>query len=285
MLHVSVLGEQAITDDVTGGVRTRSSRAVALVAFLVIHAGSPQARQRIAGLFWPDSTDAQALTNLRRELHHLRHVLGSEPSLVVTSRDLSWRDTETCRVDMRIFDIERQAALAAAAANDDEGVLVHAARAIAQYQGDLLPGGYDDWLLEARAELERQCVGLCDLICAARTRTGDLAGAVDVARRRVQLQSLEEIGYRTLMQLQADMGDRAGAVSTYHHCASVLERELGVTPDPATRQTLQRLMARVDAAGATLPTIGPAAGRSGIAAAGLVGRFAERALLPAPWRT
>ena len=78
MLRVSLLGEQAITDDETG-VRTRSSRAVALVAFLAWHAGSPQPRQRIAGLFWPDSTDAQALTNLRRELHHLRQVLGDEP--------------------------------------------------------------------------------------------------------------------------------------------------------------------------------------------------------------
>jgi DNA-binding SARP family transcriptional activator len=64
MLHVSVLGEQAIVDDGTGRVRARSSRTVALVAFLVAHAGSPQSRQRIAGLFWPDSTEAQALTNL-----------------------------------------------------------------------------------------------------------------------------------------------------------------------------------------------------------------------------
>ena len=110
MLHVSLLGEQAILDDRTG-VRTRSSRAVALVAFLAAHAGSPQARQRIAGLFWPDSTDAQALTDLRRELHHLRNALGPEPSLVVTSRDLCWRDTQTCRVDVRVFDTERQAAL------------------------------------------------------------------------------------------------------------------------------------------------------------------------------
>src|SRR3954467_4896133 len=100
MLHVSLLGEQAIIDD-GGGVRTRSPRTVALVAFLATHAGSPQPRQRIAGLFWPESTDAQALTNLRRELHNLRQVLGPEPSLVVTARDLSWRDTDTCRVDMR----------------------------------------------------------------------------------------------------------------------------------------------------------------------------------------
>ncbi len=132
MLRVSLLGEQAITDDRTGQIRRPSSRAIALVAFLAWHAGSPQARQRIAGLFWPDSTDAQALTNLRRELHHLRDVLDDEPSLLVTPKDLCWRDTQTCRVDVRLFGVERTAALAAAAADDSEGVLAHAARAIAE---------------------------------------------------------------------------------------------------------------------------------------------------------
>ena len=283
MLHVSVLGEQAITDD-GAGVQACSSRAVALVAFLAAHAGVPQSRQRIAGMFWPDSTDAQALTNLRRELHHLRQVLGDERSLVVTPRDLCWRDSETCRVDLRIFDSKRRAALAAAAAGDDAGVLGHAAAAVAQYKGDLLPGVYDDWLLEARSGLERQCTDLCDLLCAARARTGDPAGAVDAVRRRIQLQPLEEAGYRTLMLLQADQGDRAGAVSTYHHCASVLERELGVIPDPATRQAFQRLMADGDPASASLPGLQPDVPRSGPAAAGLVGRRRELGLLQELWR-
>ena len=58
------------------------------------------------------------------------------------------------------------------------------------------------------------------------------------------VQPLEEVGYRTLMQLQADLGDRAGAVSTYHHCASVLEHELGIVPDAATRKVFQHLMAQ-----------------------------------------
>ena len=283
MLHVSVLGEQAIIDD-GAGVQTCSSRAVALVAFLAAHAGVPQSRHRIAGMFWPDSTDAQALTNLRRELHHLRQVLGDERSLVVTPRNLCWRDSETCRVDLRIFDSKRRAALAAAAAGDDAGVLGHAVAAVAQYKGDLLPGVYDDWLLEARSGLERQCADLCDLLCAARARTGDLAGAVDAVRRRIQLQPLEEAGYRTLMLLQADLGDRAGAVSTYHHCASVLERELGVIPDPATRQVFQRLMADGDPAGASLPGLQPDVPRSGFAAARLVGRLRELGLLQDLWR-
>jgi DNA-binding SARP family transcriptional activator len=284
MLHVTLLGEQAITDDGTGRVRVRSSRTVALIAFLALHAGSPQARQHIAGLFWPDSTDAQALTNLRRELHNLRHVLADQPALVVTSRDLCWRDSEMTRVDVRTFDIERNAALAAAAAGDSEGILAHAASAVAQYRGELLPGMYDDWLLDSRAELERQCVDLCDLLCETRAREADLTGAVDAARRRIQLQPLEEAGYRTLMLLQADLGDRAGAVSTYHHCASVLERELGVVPGPVTRQALQRLMAHVDPAETGPAATGPAEGRSGFAAAQLVGRSAELGLLQELWR-
>jgi DNA-binding SARP family transcriptional activator len=283
MLHVSLLGEQVI-GDATGTVRTRSSRTVALVAFLVVHAGSPQTRQRIAALFWPDSTDEQALTNLRRELHHLRNALGGEPSLVVTPKDLCWRDTGTCRVDVRAFDSEREAALAAAATGDSEEVLAHAAAAVDQYRGEFLPGGYDDWLLDARTELERRCVELCDLICATRARTGDLTGAVDAARRRIQLRPLEEVGYRRLMELQGDLGDRAGAVSTYHHCASVLENELGVEPDPATRTSLDRLLARAGPAVAPVQAAEPAVGRSGLASARLVGRSAEFGVLQVLWR-
>lgn len=83
MLHVSLLGEQTIADDRAGSVRARSSRVVVLVAFLVVQAGSPQARQRIAGLFWPESTDAQALTKARRSISKARtstrHVFVSRP--------------------------------------------------------------------------------------------------------------------------------------------------------------------------------------------------------------
>ena len=163
-------------------------------------------------------------------------MLGDEPSLVVTTQDLCWQDTATCRVDVRVFDRERTAAVTAAADDDTERVLLHASRALTEYRGDLLPGVYEDWVLQARAEIERQCTALCDLLVQARERRGDLPGAIEAARRRIQLQPLEETGYRTLMRLQAAAGDRAGAVSTYHHCASVLERELGVEPDVATHR-------------------------------------------------
>ena len=206
MMRVCLLGDEAIMDDATGAVRSRSWRTLALVAFLVVHAGTPQSRQRIAGLFWPDSTERQALTNLRRELHHLRDVLGDEPSLEVTPKDLRWRDTATCRVDVRCFAADRAAALAAAPSDDDVDVLRYATSALEHYRGELLPGRYDDWVLDARSELERQCVELCDLQIGKRAGSGDLTGALDVARRRVGLRPLEEVGYRNLMELQAEHG-------------------------------------------------------------------------------
>ena len=204
---------------------------------------------------------------------------------MVTPRELCWNDTKTCRVDVRAFDTERKAALVAAAADDDDGILRHGPAAIAAYRGELLPGVYDDWLLDARVQLERQCVDLCDLACAARARTGDLAGAVEAAWSTIQLQPLEEIGYRSLMEMQADLGDRAGAVSTYHHCASVLERELGVAPDPSTRRAFQRLMANVPPGVAGPAGRGQRSGRPpGLPATQLVGRSAELTALQDVWR-
>jgi DNA-binding SARP family transcriptional activator len=193
VLHVSLLGEQVVSDG-DGRVLLRSSRTIALVAFLVTHADAPQTRQRIAGLFWPDSTDEQALTNLRRELHHLRAVLPTSGALVVTSRDLCWRDTPAVTVDVRVFGRERRAALAASARSDPGGVLAHAAVAVEHYGGEFLPGRYEDWVLDVRAELERQCVELLDLLRDTRAAAGELSGAVDAARRRIQLRPLEETG-------------------------------------------------------------------------------------------
>src|SRR6201995_770026 len=91
------------------------------------------------------------------------------------------------------------------------------------------------------------------------------------------------------MELQADLGDRAGAVRTYHHCASVLERELGVAPDPATRKVFQRLTAPPGPAARSPATTSPAttspgAGRPGLAAAPLVGRSAELSALQDVWQ-
>jgi DNA-binding SARP family transcriptional activator/tetratricopeptide (TPR) repeat protein len=242
VLRISVLGEQVVEDPATGEVRARSSRSVALVGYLALHGGAPQSRQRLAGLFWPESGDAQALTNLRRELHLLRRVLAGAASLVVTASDLCWRDTDACQVDLRVVRSRRTQAREAARAGAASDALRLATEGIAAYGGDFLPAVYDEWAIEARDTIRRECVELCDLAAELGSEAGDLSVAAAAARRRIALEPLEEVGYRTLMRLQTEAGDRGGAISTYHHCASVLEQQLGVAPDAETRSELERLM-------------------------------------------
>ena len=71
-------------------------------------------------------------------------------------------------------------------------------------------------------------------------------------------------------------------MSTYHHCASVLERELGVEPDPLTRTTLNRLLARSGPAVAATPE--PPTPRTVRAGRRFVGRARELRALRERWR-
>ena len=278
MLRVSLLGAQIISDDATGAVLSRSSRCVALLAFLCCWGGVPQTRHRVAAAFWPESTNEQALTNLRRELHHLRQVLDGSDSLAVTSSDLCWYDSDTCEVDVRVFYREYAAAVAAADTDPSE-VLLHGRSALARYGGELLPGAYDDWVLDRREQLEQDCADLCAAMTRAARATGDIATAVDTARRRVQVRPLEEENYRILMEIQSEIGDRAGAVSTYHHCASVLERELGITPAPETTALVRRLVGASNAEPQPSAPTGTHRGRGS-----WVGRRTEMAAIGDAWQ-
>ena len=274
MLRVSLLGEQVIADDATGEIRSRSSRTLALVGHLVASAGSVCGRQQLAGLFWPDSSDAQALTNLRRELHHLRRLLGADGSLEVTATSLRWRDTATCRVDVRVL-LTRLEQARRRADTDPAAAVALASEGLAAYGGDFLPGVDDEWVIAPRERLRRDCLDLCDLLADLGSRHGDLDVAVAAARRRIQLEPLEEVGYRTLMTLQVESGDRGGAVSTYHHCAAVLERELGVAPAAETRRAVDALIGR--------PPAPAGARRTGPARAPLVGRAGPLRRLEGQW--
>jgi len=72
-LRIDLLGGFRLLTDERPAAHAPSARQQQLIAFLVLHARSgPIPRQRVSGSLWPESSDVQALTNLRRELHHLR---------------------------------------------------------------------------------------------------------------------------------------------------------------------------------------------------------------------
>jgi DNA-binding SARP family transcriptional activator len=245
VIDISLLGEMRVALDSSVVVALRSPRAMALLGFLLVHRDAPQRREYVAGQFWPDSSQAQARANLRRELHSLRSGLPQVHRwLTADSGTLLWRLDPDCHLDVAVFEAAAEAAATALAAADEPAFRRAAAEAVRAYRGEFMPALYDDWAAAERDRLHRRCLTLLDQLITLEREAGAHAEAIELARRRIDLEPLEEVGYRSLLQLQALSGDRAAALQTYHRCTSVLERELGVAPDQATTAEYERLAGR-----------------------------------------
>ncbi|HET9256446.1 MAG TPA: hypothetical protein VFO16_14775, partial [Pseudonocardiaceae bacterium] len=86
-------------------VPPQSARAQSLLAYLLLHREVPHPRQRLAFLFWPESTETQARTNLRHVLHTLRTRLPAlRPYLEITPRAVRWRTEVPYWLDVSEFE-------------------------------------------------------------------------------------------------------------------------------------------------------------------------------------
>src|SRR6201999_3590696 len=94
--------------DLVTSVNTNRMRS--LLAFLVLHSESMQSREQLASLLWPESTDAQARTNLRQLLHNLRRALPIECCLLVSdNHTVRWLSDTSCAVDVVEFEAAARA--------------------------------------------------------------------------------------------------------------------------------------------------------------------------------
>src|SRR6187551_2893 len=91
-LYIRLLGDFALFQDGIPADGFDSSRLQSLLAYLLLHRDAPQSRQHIAFLFWPDSSEEQALANLRNLLFTLRRTFPSITNYLKTDRNvLQWR--------------------------------------------------------------------------------------------------------------------------------------------------------------------------------------------------
>jgi DNA-binding SARP family transcriptional activator len=106
------------------------------------------------------------------------------------------------------------------------------------------PTGLDeDWVVTEREAFRRRCVALLDQLSKMEIVRGAHAEAATLLRKRIDLEPLEEVGYRALLHALGLAGDRAAAVQTFHRGVAVLDRELNVEPDPRTIEEYERLVA------------------------------------------
>ena len=258
---VHLLGDGIVEQDGLPIPALTTPRVLRLFARLAVAPGGRLDRRRLAFDLWPESTEGQSLTNLRKVLHDVRQEAGTEELLSLDYRAVSWCADATDRVDV----LQLRAAI-----DDGDG-----ARVARLYRGDLLPSCYDDWLLAARDHLRDAAWVAIEGSAHAAT---DPSARLALARSLLSIDPLREVSYRLSMRALAAVGQRAEALRTYHRCVEVLERELDIEPDDETLALYDEIRA-----GATgIATARPS--RAGPVVTTLVGREAELAHLEAAWQ-
>jgi predicted ATPase/DNA-binding SARP family transcriptional activator len=220
MLDVRLTGAFEINCD--GKPLALPSRiAQSLFAYLILNAGTAHRREKLAGLFWPDSTEERARASLRHELWRIRKAFAStsvSDGLLSDDLTVAFAPSSTYRLDVRdLTSLPEDAS----ASKLIEG--------LAAYRGELLPGFYDDWVVLERERLqlvvERGLARLLDLL-EAEKRWPEI---VEWAERWLALGQKTEAAYRSLMIAYGGLGDRAKVLATYERCVQSL-RELGLEP-------------------------------------------------------
>ena len=234
-LVISLLGEVAVVVDGRPVPELAAPRMQRLWARLVLARGHRLLRNQLACELWPQSSDAQARTNLRKLLHDLRRSLPAEPELVdVDSRAVRWCAGSMVWVDVLAF----TDALA-------KGEL---REAVGSYGGVLLPDCDDDiWVEAERERLRRLAVEtLAGLAADADVEHRD-SDVVGYARDLLRIDPLHEPGLSA-----ADAG--SGAARRAQRSAQDVRPSRG----DARRRARPRAGACDDRAGraATAPSLG-----------------------------
>jgi DNA-binding SARP family transcriptional activator len=231
-LELRVLGAPAMRWE--RGPLTIPRRQSRALLYRLAAARGPVPREQLCFLLWPDVPDSAARRNLTVITNLVRKAL-PWPDLLQTVDDALLLDPAHVWSDAHAFD-----ALTAGALR--EGRRDWLADAAQLYRGPLLDGfvlphspEFAEWLEAERRRRERTLLQTLALLTELAIEQRDYLAAIGMAQRYLGVDELAEEMHARLMRLYAATGNRTAALRQFARLAAVLERELGVEPQPETR--------------------------------------------------
>ena len=217
-----------------------------LLAYLALHRQSAHARPTLWGLFWGESSDAQARHSLSTALWRLQRWLepyqtDGSPHLLIEDQQVAFNRASAYWLDTAEFEQRISLARQVNGANPDltAAALSHA---LALYQGELLEGYYADWVLSERDRLKQLYLQALVHLMIYHGARKDYTQAIGFAQRILQDDPLREDIQRELMKLFELNRQPAEALLQYRRCESVLREELGIEPMPETQEIYRQLL-------------------------------------------
>lgn len=217
----------------------------ALFAYLAFSAPRESSREILADMLWPDTAEKAGRNSLSVALNALRRQLepsGRPPGSVLqtTSATVRLSPLAIC-TDISQFDAACRN-LSLQTGPDSQAVLEQAAQL---YQGDLLPGYYEDWVGAERERLKDLYLEILRRLVKSYVDAADFNKALEVAHKAIQVDPLREASHRTLMRLYAASGRPVAALEHLRYLESLLKQSLDIGPARATRELAREIAARI----------------------------------------
>jgi DNA-binding SARP family transcriptional activator/predicted ATPase len=244
-LSVRLLGTLQVTLDGAPLTDFESDKERVLLAYLAEEAQQPHRREKLAGLLWPERTEAAARANLRRVLSNLRRLLGDrtpagEPFLLVSGQAVRFNAACNAWIDSLAF--------AHLLSPPGQQASTQLEEAIRLYQGDFLEGfsvadspACEEWMVVCRERYQRMMMEALHRLVMEYERHGRYERALELAWRQLDLEPWWEEAHQQLIRLLALSGRRSEALAQYVKCRHVLARELDVEPSPQTTRLYEQI--------------------------------------------
>ncbi len=237
VLQLRLFGGAHIAIDGSPVPPMATRKAEALLIYLACNP-QPHERETLADLLWDDQPAERAGGNLRLALNYLRK--HCDPFVETTRHTIAFR-----REAQRWLDVDTFAGLLARPG--DPAAL---ARAAELYRGDFLQGfhlrdasGFSEWQAAQAEHWRQQAAAALRALAERAAARSRYAEGLAWAGRLLKLDPLDEAAHRLAMLLHARSGQRTAAARQYASCKRLLQRELGIDPEPATEALRQRILA------------------------------------------
>jgi class 3 adenylate cyclase len=233
MLQIRLLGQFDVRAE-GKRVTIPSRSAQSLFAYLVLTAGTVHRREKLAGILWPDTSDENARKNLRQELWRIRkaisaqetsgdnYFLADEFTLTFNREANYWLDVN--QIGKNGLDLESLTSN------------------LSLYQGELLPGFYEDWILLERERIQTAFESRMDELVGQLVTAERWTAVQEHGERWLALSTAPEPAYRALMLAYGARGNTAKVASVYQRCVDELQESFGVEPSAETRGLYEGLL-------------------------------------------
>ncbi len=193
-----------------------------LLAYLALN---PQdhPREKLAAIFWGDSSDAKARHSLRTAVATIRQHLHYE-SLVADRDSVQLNPDFALWVDAREF----------ARLSDSKSPVNNLLPAVDLYCGDLLADFYDDWILSEREHYRNLYLGALLRLTQELRSQSEYERAIELAQKALASDAVNERACQHLMFCYMMVGKKDAALKEFERCARVLVDELGAEPTQET---------------------------------------------------